>query len=193
MKSHFTSLFLPVISLLLLSIVFKMIGVIGPDMFMVEAFSTNNNISHTVDLPLTTTYSCQNFCGPTSKCAISGEQCFTDVDCQGCQPKTSQPSVDTSHIVSANDSGKLTVGVTPTYSSLTSGYGTNEKYINDYMYNKPIQANFGINTWKKSFDKEEEMFHKQHKLNNVEFMPTYPSQYSLTGEFIENGPLPSNY
>ena len=42
--------------------------------------------NHTVDLPLNTKYNCSNMCGPLSRCAISGEQCTSDVDCYGCTP-----------------------------------------------------------------------------------------------------------
>jgi hypothetical protein len=38
--------------------------------------NTNNN--YTVDLPINTTASCSNFCGPQSTCAITGEQCSSD-------------------------------------------------------------------------------------------------------------------
>ena len=41
-----------------------------------------------VDLPLTTNYSCQNFCGPPSRCSITGEKCMSDKDCIGCKLPT---------------------------------------------------------------------------------------------------------
>jgi hypothetical protein len=42
--------------------------------------------SHTVDIPLTTHYSCENKCGPASICEITQGQCTSDIDCQGCMP-----------------------------------------------------------------------------------------------------------
>ena len=81
--------------------------------YIVECFSSlavkdseNINNSHNVDQPINTTISCQNVCGPLSRCYITGEQCTSDVDCFGCMPK---------NVGGQNDSGKLTVGITPRY------------------------------------------------------------------------------
>ena len=35
-------------------------------------------------------------------------------------------------------------------------------------------------------------FSKKFKPDHSEYMPTYDHRYSLSGEFIETGPLPSN-
>ena len=170
--------------------------------YIVECFSDNKSIieqtmnkstSHSVDLPLTTTYSCQNFCGPNAKCAITGQQCFADIDCLGCKPY-SPPEKKAKECVPGNDdAGKLTSGVTPQYSSLTSGYGTKEKIITKNMYDRPAQANFGVDTWGKSFNEGQILFNKRYKPNQLQYMPNYPPMYSITGEFIGDGPLPSNY
>ena len=37
----------------------------------IESFESSNT-SHSVDLPINTKYSCQNNCGPQSKCSITG-------------------------------------------------------------------------------------------------------------------------
>ena len=42
--------------------------------------------SHTVDLPLTTTYTCHNMCSSQSNCYLTGGNCTSDVDCPGCNP-----------------------------------------------------------------------------------------------------------
>ena len=47
--------------------------------------------SHTVDLPINTTFSCENMCGPTAVCSITGEQCTSDIDCHGCLPQEGPP------------------------------------------------------------------------------------------------------
>jgi len=173
--------------------VFHKIDYLTYNKYVVECF-TNNSYTHNVDMPLTTEYSCQNFCGPTARCAITGQQCFADTDCLGCQPpESSQSTNKTSCVPGDNASGKLTVGVTPQYSPLTSGYGTNEKIITKDMNGKPAQPNFGVNTWRKKFDESLGLFNQRYQLKNSEFMPKYPPMYSITGEFLGDGPLPSNY
>jgi hypothetical protein len=180
-----------------------MINYLAVEKYIVERFSTNeminNKNTHTVDLPLNTTYSCKNFCGPTARCAITGHQCFTDIDCPGCQPYSSSLSKAESLskikdcIPGTNDAGKLTVGVTPNYSPLTTGFGTREKIITNDMYAQPPQANFGVDTWGKSFNESQELFNRRYKPDQLQFMPNYPVTYGVTGEFITDGPLPSNY
>lgn len=173
--------------------VFHKIDYLTYNKYVVECF-TNNSSTHNVDMPLTTEYSCQNFCGPTARCAITGQQCFADTDCPGCQPPESSRSTDkTDYVPGDNASGKLTVGVTPQYSPLTSGYGTNKKIITKDMNGKPAQPNFGVNTWREKFDESLGLFNQRYQLKNSEFMPKYPPMYSITGEFLGDGPLPSNY
>jgi hypothetical protein len=208
MKLSFNKFILPFTALLLLFIIFRMIDYLAVEKYIVEQFSTNEMINnknthtldtHTVDLPLNTTYSCKNFCGPTARCAITGHQCFTDIDCPGCQPYSSplskaKPSSKTKDCIpGTNDAGKLTVGVTPNYSPLTTGFGTREKIITNDLYAQPPQANFGVDTWGKSFNESQELFNRRYKPGQLQFMPNYPVTYGVTGEFITDGPLPSNY
>jgi hypothetical protein len=203
MKLLSNTLLLAILSIILLYFVFKLGDYLASENYIVkvsrENFQTgpvqeSTKTSHTVNLPLTTTYSCKNFCGPTARCAITGQQCFTDIDCPGCQPQTSKEKQTNEIIPGANDAGKLTVGVTPTYSSLTSGYGTNEKIITDNMFKfEPPKANFGVDVWSDSFNESQELFNKRYKPNQLEYMPNYPPMYSVTGEFLGDGPLPSNY
>lgn len=192
------NIFLPLIALILLFIVFYMIDYLVKENCIVECFTggpvqESSQTSHNVDLPLTTKYSCQNFCGPTARCAITGQQCFTDIDCPGCQPYSPPLSKTNGCIPGNDDAGKLTVGVTPTYSPLTTGYGTREKVITKNMYARPPQANFGYDTWGNSFNEGQNLFNKRYKPNQLQYMPNYPPMYSITGEFIGDGPLPSNY
>lgn len=189
------NIFLPLIALILLFIVFYMIDYLVKEKYIVECFTNkeNSKTSHTFNLPLNTTYSCQNFCGPTARCAITGQQCFADIDCPGCQPYSPPLSKTKDCIPGNDDAGKLTVGVTPTYSPLTTGYGTREKIITKKMYARPLQANFGVDTWRDSFNEGQKLFNNRFKPNQLQFMPNYPPMYSITGEFIGDGPLPSNY
>jgi hypothetical protein len=178
----------------LLYIIFMWIHYLVSNDYVREHFTSGT--SDSVDLPLTTTYSCKNFCGPTARCVITGQQCFTDIDCPGCQkvipPVTTRSGGDNIMIPGDNDAGKLTWGVTPQYSVLTSGYGTHERVVTEDLYEKPAQANFGVNTWRSAFDQEEELFYKRYKPNGLEYMPKYRHTYTLTGEFVTDGPLPAN-
>lgn len=192
----FNNIYWMIMSFILLYLIFQMIRYMSSQGYIVECFTNqeSSKTSHSVDLPLTTTYSCKNFCSPTSRCAITGQQCFTDIDCPGCQPSApNSKHTNEGCIPGDNDAGKLTVGVTPQYSSLTSGYGTQKAIITDKMYGKPAQPNFGVDTWRSSFDSGQELFNKRYKPNQLPYMPNYPAMYSITGEFLGDGPLPSNY
>ena len=204
-KEQYFTLIIAIITFILLYIIFKIIHHLAVNKYIVECFSNNindnnnkylnNSNTYSVDLPLNTKYSCQNICGPNARCAITGHQCLADIDCPGCKPKTPENAVKkTKDCVPGNDdAGKLTVGVTPQYSYLTSGYGTKELIITKDMYAKPPQANFGVDTWGKSFNEGQLLFNKRYKPNQLQYMPSYPPMYSITGEFIGDGPLPSNY
>jgi hypothetical protein len=148
--------------------------------------------SHTVNMPLTTKYSCNNFCGPPSRCSITGDQCTSDVDCPGCLPYEPKKTKDAVNIPGDNDAGKLTFNITPTYSSLTTDIGTQAKLVTNDKFAKPAMPDFGVDTWKSSFDKDTKEFNNVYKPNKLENMPNYKIRYSLSGEFIDEGPLPSN-
>ncbi len=187
-----------VVAFILLCLIFKTIDYLSAEGYVIECFTNgpiqeSSKTSHNVDLPLTNSVSCQNFCSPTSRCAITGQQCFTDIDCPGCQPSSPSEKKTKGCIPGDNDAGKLTVGVTPQYSSLTSGYGTQKAVINKKLYGKPLQANFGVNTWRNLFNESEDLFNRRYKPNQLQYMPNYTQMYSITGEFLGDGPLPSNY
>ena len=158
--------------------------------FSVEGFTSNvmrdlgkPDTTHSVDMPLTTTYSCKNFCGPPNRCSITGQQCFSDIDCPGCSP------LKTEFISGNDDAGKMTVGVTPTYSTLTTDIGTKATVITDE--NKPVTMDHGVNTWRASFNEDMKLFNKRYKPPSREY-PKYPPRLTLSGEFVDNGPIPSN-
>lgn len=198
-KKSYTILFFILISFILLLFIFKWIDYLLSEKFIVECFTNgvpeekyDGSTSHTVNLPLTTTYSCKNFCGPTARCSITGQQCLADIDCSGCQPYSPPLPKAKGCVPGDNDAGKLTLGVTPQYSSLTSGYGTKELQITSNMYSKPSQANFGVDIWSSAFNEENKLFNQRYKPSGLQYMPDYPKRYSLTGEFIEDGPYASN-
>jgi hypothetical protein len=205
MEKQYNIIFLAIISFILLISLFKLIDYLDSNDYIVfEAFQNGPTqqqpggaTSHTVDLPLTTITSCKNFCGPTARCSITGQQCSADIDCPGCQTiKTQDNTVytqqNTANVIGDNAAGKLTLGVTPQYSSLTSGYGTHETIITKNMGSKPAAPNFGVDTWLGEFNEGRSLFDKRYKPNNLQFMPNYKQRYSLTGEFMDDGPFPSN-
>uniref|UniRef100_A0A6C0ERC4 Uncharacterized protein n=1 Tax=viral metagenome TaxID=1070528 RepID=A0A6C0ERC4_9ZZZZ len=202
-KKQYIIIFLAFISCILYISLFKWLDYLIKKDYVVEYFQQYKGItdtgspttSHTVNLPLTTNYSCKNFCGPTSRCSITGQQCTSDIDCPGCQPYVPPLQASDNCIPGENDAGKLTLGVTPKYSTLTTDIGTQAAFFEKSGSNKTTpapQANFGVNVWKNSFDEENNMFSKRYTPSNLQFMPNYPKRNSTTGEFIEDGPLASN-
>lgn len=180
-----------IVSLLLLTIVFYQIYYLSKNNYISwvkESFTSGE--SSTVNMPLTTTYTCNNFCGPSARCAMTGQQCSADTDCPGCQNKQSSFALSNQCVPAANDGGKMTVGVTPQYSVLTSGYGTNERVISN---DPPNEAYFGPKTWLPTYEVGKTLFDKRYKPDPLEFMPSYPSRYTATGEFVDDGPLAANY
>ena len=204
-------LFLAIISFILLVIVFKWIRYLSVNDYIFysqrslnkEGFGnayisdgyTGNQQTNTVNLPLNTKYSCKNMCGPTSRCSISGQQCLADIDCPGCQPYSPPLSKSaTTNTPGDNDSGKLTTGVTPEYSTLTTDIGTSAYIINNSNYSNrtpQLYAN-GVNTWINNFNKTAFLYDSKFKPPQLQYMPTYDKSYSVTGEFIDNGPIASN-
>lgn len=193
MENHYYMLFLAVIIFILLVAIFKWIHYLLINNYIVECFQQLNQTSHTVDMPLTTTSSCSNFCGPTSRCAKTGQQCFTDIDCPGCQPQTKGNNNTNTNIVGDNAAGKLTFSLTPQYSTLTTDMGTRATAFFNKKFAKTPSPTFGINTWRDDFDAEQKLFNKRYKPpDSLQYMPSYSQRYSVTGDFIENGPLASN-
>ena len=207
-KTQFTILFLAVISFLLLVIVYRWIDYLVENGYIVQEKSWNQEgytslgpfddngsptTSHTVNLPLTTSYSCKNMCGPTARCYKTGQQCTSDIDCPGCQPYVPPLSKVKGSIPGENDAGKLTVGVTPTFSTLTTDIGTQSRlFTSSNQFKKAPQASWGVNTWTSLFDQGKGAFNERYQCTGAQFQPKYPPRYSATGQFVDEGPLASN-
>ena len=202
MQKKYNNIFLALFCIVFIVFIFQWIGFLSLNKYIVECFTPgpisediNGSTSHSVDLPLTTKYSCKNFCGPTARCSITGQQCSADIDCPGCQPYVPPlPSLNKS-VPGNNDAGKLTWGVTPTYSELTTDIGTQAAFFEPDGNNKnegPPKANFGVNVWRSSFDEQSQLFAKRYTPSGLQFMPNYHNQTTTTGEFINDGPLASN-
>ena len=207
-KSQYSIILIALISFLLLIIIFKWINYLVTNNYVklsepvFEGFDVNTqairdtgspDTTHNVDMPLTTTTSCKNMCGPPNRCSITGQQCMSDIDCPGCEPLVPPLSPSNgANIIGDDDAGKLTVGVTPNYSPLSTGFGTQLRIVTSDKFSKPSMPNFGINTWSDKFNKGRKLFDDRYKPAGLKNMPSYSDRYSLTGEFIDEGPLPSN-
>ena len=82
------NVYLAILCFFLLCLIFGYIHFLTKNDYIVESYQDRglSDTSHSVDLPLINTYSCQNFCGPTARCSITGQQCAADIDCLGCNP-----------------------------------------------------------------------------------------------------------
>jgi len=205
-KNQYSIILIALISFLFLIIIFKWIDYLVTNNYVklifFEGFDTNTqairdtgtpDTSHNVDVPLTTTTSCKNMCGPPNRCSITGQQCMSDIDCPGCEPQV--PPLSSSNevnIIGNDDAGKLSAGVTPNYSPLTTGFGTQSLIYTSDKFSKPSMPNFGVNTWSDKFNKDRKLFDDRYKPSGLKNMPSYSERYSLTGEFTDEGPLPSN-
>jgi type II secretory pathway pseudopilin PulG len=200
-KSNLARIYLGILSVLLLISIFYWIHFLVQNKYVVECFEQleqaiqdrgGSDTSHTVSLPLTSTTSCTNFCGPTARCSISGQQCTADIDCPGCQPYVPPLPPSKNCVPGQNDAGKLTLGVTPTFSTLTTDIGTKAKLYTKNRFEKPAQANFGVNTWRSHFDESQKLFLDRYQCTSQTNELTYPLRYSDTGMFLQEGPLASN-
>ena len=170
--------------------------------------------SHTVNLPINDPVSCKNFCGPQSQCAITREQCSSDIDCQGCNPgPKSTDSCTTKEVDPYDDGGKLgQQGLQ--YSPLTTGYNNhNADFAQIYPGSKDAQINNsyqGLDQWTKSFNEGLNLYNKRREsadkysqgISNAipfetgndtySFEPKYPMTVSATGQFYETTPSAAN-
>ena len=207
-KSQYSIILIALISFLLLIIIFKWINYLVTNNYVklsepvFEGFDVNTqairdtgspDTTHNVDMPLTTTTSCKNMCGPPNRCSITGQQCMSDIDCPGCEPLVPPLSPSNgANIIGDDDAGKLTVGVTPNYSPLTTGFGTQARIVTEDKFRKPAMPDFGIDKWSAKFIKGRKLFDDRYKPSGLKNMPSYSDRYSITGEFVDEGPLPSN-
>jgi hypothetical protein len=170
--------------------------------------------SHTVNLPINDTVSCKNFCGPKSQCAITREQCTSDIDCQGCNPGP-PPKNDciSKDVEPYDDGGKLGQNQLQ-YSPLTTGYNNHRQNFEEaYPGSKESQLKRtynGEDNWTKSFNEGLGLYNKRQesrdkynigesdstdipddsKLSHYE--PKYPTTISATGMFYQTTPPASN-
>jgi len=184
--------FLAIFSFILLIGLFYWINFLVKYNYIKEAFDSNSELyNHTVNTPLTTTTSCKNFCGPPARCSITGQQCTADIDCPGCQPKTTKNTKPSKSVPPNDDAGKLTFSQTPQYSSLTSDYGMKSRIITDNKLSKTPSLSVD-NSWLVGFNDSKKEFDKYYKIKHMKDEPEYPSRYSLSGDFKDDGPLASN-
>jgi len=176
--------------------------------------------SHTVNLPINDTTSCQNFCGPKSQCAITREQCTSDIDCYGCNPGPKPLTncitmdVEPYNIMPYDATGKLGQNQGLQYSSLTTGYNNhNMDFAEAYEGSKDAQIKVpyqGVDLWTKSFNEGLHLYNKKREtadkysegLSNAihlasdtkmpYYEPKYPLTLSATGQFYETTPPASN-
>jgi hypothetical protein len=193
------NILIAVFIVILLIFLFIWINYLVQQKYIVECFTTsitqdrgNPDNTHTVNLPLTTTFSCKNFCGPTARCSITSQQCTADIDCPGCQPYSPPLSYLTTDVRGENDAGKLTVGETPTFSTLTTDIGTQAKVFYKNQFKEAPQANFGVDTWRNKFNIGEKLFKRRYECDKYPYKQTYPKRFSDTGMFLEDGPLAAN-
>ena len=202
-RININSTFLAIIAIVLFIGIFYWIDYLSNNGFLVlkmrEKFvnyisETGDDDTYTVNMPINTNYSCQNFCGPTARCSITGQQCTADIDCPGCKPYV--PGIKnevTPEVSPENDAGKLTTEVTPTYSPLTWTYQNYLRINTENANENPPVANFGVDTWTNKFDIGEDFYNQRYKPSGLQFMPVYPKTTSTTGQFKTDGPLPSNF
>ena len=166
--------------------------------------NTNSPLySHTVNLPINDTVSCKNFCGPQSQCAITREQCTSDIDCNGCNP--GPPPINT--YITTNVDPYDNAGGKLGHSNLTSGYNNHSANFSQ-IYPGSIEAELktpyqGLDLWTKSFNEGLNLYNKRResaeKYNqgitnqlSSEYEHKYPMRVSATGQFYETTPPPSN-
>jgi hypothetical protein len=147
--------------------------------------------SHTIDLPLNNPTSCRNMC-INARCSATGQQCLSDIDCPGCNPyKGGDTPFDVKNGVRGdNDAGKLTAGVTPTYSVLTSDIGTRAAVINE---NAKVPIGMGLGGLPAGVAYAQSLYNKRYRPTPTIFTPNYKTQPSTTGLFMSDAPLPANY
>jgi hypothetical protein len=171
--------------------------------------------SHTVNMPINDPVSCKNFCGPNAQCLITREQCTSDIDCYGCNPgPTPQEACPTADVDPYYNAGKLGQNIALQYSPLTTGYnGHSNDFAEIYDGSKnavlttPYQ---GVDLWTDSFNKGLELYNRNREIadeydegisNAISlasktklpyYEPRYPMTVSVTGQFYQTTPPPSN-
>jgi hypothetical protein len=162
-------------------------------------YDTNNPLySHSVDMPINTTLSCKNFCGPKAQCAITREQCTSDVDCGGCQPEIPPPPayLTETDIKGYNEAGRLIYNQNPQYSELTTDIGTTAEIIDKEA--KVPKPYLGLDVWTEAYDVGTKLFDDRMAWKyssapeKYRYMPKYPTTETVTGLFEDTGPTAAN-
>ena len=122
--------------------------------------------NHTVNLPINTTYECENKCMPPARCSITGEQCSSDIDCCGCNPYVE------GFTSSMNDITSTTFENPPQYFKGIDMWSDSFNYGAE-LYNK--QHNPLLQT-------------ARYGQNNI--LLNYPDRQTLSGDFTESGAYP---
>ena len=206
-KKEYYIIFLAFITLILLVIISNWINYLSNNNYInyekigIEGFNSKyisdghvgvSKTTHNVNMPLTTSFSCRNMCGPSARCSITGQQCLSDMDCPGCQPNIPNPRPYKKYVPPENDAGKLTSGVTPTYSSLTTDIGSRAKFFNSNPNIATPKLSNGVNTWMSDFNKGKSLYDSKFAPPQSSYMPVYNKKYSATGEFMDIGPIAAN-
>lgn len=97
--------------------------------FTKSSYSINNR----TDMPYFANYSCDNWCGPPSKCLYTREQCSRDVDCFGCRKLTAKNNKISLNISDLGQSFMNTKGFNPSPSPEDI---LENEYMHFSLYNK---------------------------------------------------------
>jgi len=168
-----------------------------------------NEYSHSVNLPLTDTQSCQNACY-NAKCSKTGKQCSTDVDCyeDGCKsllqrvhdklineemaPKDPQNYIP----IGEESTGRLIYNQNPQHSDLTYDIGTKASIIDkDAKVPRPYE---GVKIWQPPFDAKAQLiddalaYEYAAEPEQYRSTPVYPKTLTATGLFYDIGPTAAN-
>ena len=186
--NNYNTLFFALISILLFFAILKWIYYLFQNHY-IEKIQESFRVSGNVNIPINTTKTCNNMCGPLARCSISGEQCSSDEDCYGCHTMNDidQP-IFNYNLQGANDSGK-SIGTIPKYSTLTSDFTNHAKIIEENPPENPLYLSYNVNIWKTKYNQGMNLFQKRY---NVPGSVVYPDKYTLSGEFQDDGVFAAN-
>lgn len=158
--------------------------------------NNNNNLwSTTVDMPLIKTTSCQNMCGPQAQCALTREQCTSDIDCQGCQKLNEYNGYEApSQLTKVPNWSLIENGsdnpVQPAYEGDELHSWKKAFNVGMQLYNQKMQHN-DRGDMKKEGDANAIQYDASY--NKLDYYkPKYPMTISATGLFYETTPPAAN-
>lgn len=108
--------------------------------YKIEGYESLNLKENAIDLPIIFPFQCKNFCGPTNTCAITGETCSNDYDCQGCEsiPYHKPPKVMPYYKELSHDNEQMDYVYVGAKNNLTPIYPSgNEEWI--YGFNEAMK------------------------------------------------------